>query len=92
MFTNRFLQVPIVILNRQQRDAGLDESDCEQYTATLRLLPLQVESYRQCIVDDSGVEFSNKNATHTMITMKSGDEHIIEIAIEEFERLLNTFD
>ena len=94
MFTYRFFEMPIklISLSAEERSEalGMEQDEVEEIESTVKILPLQIESYRSCIPED--YEFSPENMVATSVKMKSGDSFIVNWNLKTFEKKLNEFE
>lgn len=77
MFTDRFLKVPTDLINEKQKDLTGNDNAYEAFT---HILPMDVCEYH---------ETSYEGVYGTQIFFKNGRGFMINISVEEFEKLLN---
>ena len=83
-FTDRFIKVPISIFNVKEKDLTGKENLEESY---MKFLPFELALYRPTYTDDEKLDL-----TATTVILKCGDSTIVNMPIEDFEKLLNDFD
>lgn len=82
MFTDRFIRVPIKLLDKKQEElTGKTELE-DSYS---KILPSDLAQYRP-VVDH---ENENEGNPFIHIGLKSGDRFFVYMSIKEFETLLN---
>lgn len=81
MFTDRFIKVPIDIVQRANESLGMKERIIA--TTTIRINPMEIVSYREHFNDDG--EHDNS----VTIELKNADNLVGKITITEFEKLIN---
>ena len=91
-YTARYVEFPVIIIYRLDRDSELDEDSVPLGEASLvesfiRLRPLDIEGYSP----DTNGEFptSADQLNCTRVYMKGGAEHIINMPINDFEGYLD---
>lgn len=93
MFTDRYFEIPIRIFDKSDNETyenlGL-RNDQKSMMAIAKILPLQIESYRESIETD--LKFTLENKKSVMVYMKSGDTYMVGWTIAEFEKRLNKFE
>ena len=87
MNTDRFLPIRIRTHDLNQIEQGLSVID--SITITAKINPMAIESYREAI--PTHLEVHPTNVICTLVVMKSGDEFLVEMQMENFECLLNNF-
>ena len=85
MLTNRFLSIPIKILDAEQIEQGLKVIDSLKIIAKIN--PMSIESYEQAIPEHLAIHPTILTCTN--ITMKAGHTYLAQMRMEDFECLLN---
>ena len=88
MNTDRFLTIPIMLFDMSQIDKGMKTIDSVAIEAKIN--PMAIESYREAIPIHLDVRI--EHIICTLVTMKSGDEFLVEMKMESFEILLNDYN
>lgn len=88
MFTDRFIQVPIIMFDTKQHELMDKEPwECNRITVMRRIDPERVQDYYPCI--PAGQEFDKANLSITEVAIANGEAFVIRMSVEEFEKLLN---
>ena len=87
-FTDRFICATVLIYDGAAAKYK-DEKDCETIPTIVKINPFKIESYQQSI--PLNLDFSEESKTCTNVTMESGEEHLLRLPIDEFEKLLNSW-
>ncbi len=80
MFTDRFIKVPIKVVDKELADFAKDEDWDDSWQ---KINPLEISQYRPSISTD------NQNCT--LINMKNGDEVYAYLTPDQFEKILNAY-
>lgn len=83
-FTERFLEVPIMNVNKEQEEIMGTEGDYVR--CIMKINPRRIETYCETIPTK---EYRPDNKIWTSVVMESGDSFIVRMTLEKFETLLN---
>ena len=91
-YSKRYIEFPVIIIYKLDRDAELNENEEPLAEATIvesfvRLNPLDIQSYSP----DTNGEFptSADQLICTRVTMKAGNDYVVNMPINDFEDYLN---
>lgn len=87
-FTDRFISVMVLIYDGEAAKYK-DEKECDTIQTVVKTNPFKIESYQQSIPLNE--EFCEEGKTTTNIVMESGESHLARMPIDEFEKLLNSW-
>lgn len=80
MFTDRFIKVPISVFNIKQKElTGVEILE----PGWFKFSPLALESYMTSYTEE------DPDKKLVSITLRNGDSTLIDLSMEEFEKLLN---
>lgn len=82
MFTDRFIKVPIKLVDKKHEEL-MGKTKLEDSYA--KILPSDLAQYRPVLDDEN----ENEGNPFIHIGLKSGDRFFVYMDIEEFEKLLN---
>ncbi len=90
-FTDRYIKLPIKLFNSRDKEL-LDkkESECDMIDVYARVNPYKIISYRPAIPEE--FTYEENNQVCTQVNIEDGDGYLVYLPIEEFEKLLNSFD
>ena len=80
----RYVKIPVRIYDAQQVEEGLEIID--SLIVKLRIFPFCIESYHATTPEH--LALTPENMVSTRVMMKSGDEFIVDLTVDEFEKLL----
>jgi hypothetical protein len=91
-YSSRYIEFPVIIIYGCERDEELGEDDIPMaetmfVNAYARINPLQIESYTPDT--DGGIPDTEESLVCTRVFMKSGENHLVNMPINEFETYLD---
>ena len=81
-FTDRFIKLPIEIVRSANENLGIKEELVR--IETMHIYPFDIVTYRISFTKESKVEGVD-------IHLKNGDDMLINMTLEQFEKALNDF-
>lgn len=90
-FTDRYIKVPAKLIDPKERElTNKNEDEYAELDIKVRINPYKIVSYRAAIPME--LEFDEGNQICTSVDIEGGNGYLVYMPIEEFEKLLNSFD
>lgn len=87
-FTDSFLEIPCLVFDQEVADIiGKKGSEMPLIEVVAKIIKTEIDSYAEAIPLD---DFRSDNKIWTGIQMKSGQHYIVNMPLDDFEKLLNT--
>lgn len=88
MFTDRFIEFKITTFDGEAAKYK-EPVDCDRLENICKINPFKIESHQEAIPIE--LDFAEENKSCTNIIMESGENHLARMTINEFEKLLNSW-